>query len=71
MWMLTTHHWIEDRDPNGEVRECGEGAEGICNPIGRTKILTNQTPHISQGLNHQPKITHGGTHGYNCICRRG
>jgi hypothetical protein len=35
-------------------------------PIGRT-ISTNQS---SQGLNHQPKTTHGGTHGSSCICSR-
>jgi hypothetical protein len=28
--------------PNGRVRERTEGAEGVCNPIGR-KISTNQT----------------------------
>jgi hypothetical protein len=32
-----------------------EGAEGICSPIGRTTISTNQTLQRSQGLNHQPK----------------
>ena len=25
----------------------------------------------SQVLNHQPKSTHGGTHGSSCICSRG
>ena len=25
----------------------------------------------SQGLNHQPKNTHGETHGSSCICSRG
>jgi hypothetical protein len=25
----------------------------------------------SQGLNNQPKSTHGGTHGSSCICSRG
>jgi hypothetical protein len=29
---------------------------------------TNQS---SQGLNHQPRSTHGGTHGSSCICNRG
>ena len=29
---------------NTGVRECTEGAEGVCNPIGRTTISTNQTP---------------------------
>jgi hypothetical protein len=48
-----------------------KGAEGVRNPIGRTTISTNQTPRSSQGLNHQPKSTHGGTHGSSCICSRG
>jgi len=39
-------------DPNGGIRERTEGAEGVCNPIGRT-ISTNQIPQSSQGLNHQ------------------
>jgi hypothetical protein len=40
----------------GETR-----AEGVCNPIGRTTISTNQTPPpTSQGLNCQPKSNHWG-----------
>jgi hypothetical protein len=35
--------------------------------IGRTTISTNQTPQSFQGLNHQPKSTHGETHGSSCI----
>jgi hypothetical protein len=63
--------------PNGGVRGRTEGAEGVCNPIGRTTISTNQTPPSplhppsSQGLKHQPKSAHGGTHGSSCICSRG
>jgi hypothetical protein len=64
---LSSNHWTEHKDLNEGVRERTEGAEGVCNPIGRTTILTNQT----QGLNHQPKSTHGGTHGSSCICNRG
>jgi hypothetical protein len=30
-------------DPNGRIRGRTEGAEGVCNPIGRTTILTNKT----------------------------
>jgi hypothetical protein len=69
--MLTVNHRTEHRDLNGRVRERTEGAERICNPIGRTTILTNWTPQSSQGLNHQPKSTHGGTHGSSYICSRG
>jgi hypothetical protein len=45
--------------------------KGVCSPIGWTTKWTNQYPQSSQGLNHQPKSTHGGTHGSSCICSRG
>ena len=32
------------RAPNGVARESTQGAEGICNPIGGTTILTTQLP---------------------------
>jgi hypothetical protein len=73
--MPAANHWTEYGVPNGGVRERAEGAEGVCIPIGGTTNATNQiTPHhpqSSQGLNHQPKSTHGGTHGSGCICNRG
>jgi hypothetical protein len=69
--MLATDHWTENRVPNGGVRERTGGAEGVCNPIGRTTIWTNQSSQSFQGLNHQPKSTHGGTHGSSRICSRG
>ena len=65
--MLTANHWTEHKVPNGGVRE---RTEGVCNPIGRT-ILTNQIHQSSQGLNHQPKSTRGGTHVTIHICSRG
>jgi hypothetical protein len=70
-WVLTAIHWTEHRVPNEGARERTQGAEGVCGPIGRTTIWTNQYPQSSQGLNHQPKSTHGGTHGSSCICSRG
>jgi hypothetical protein len=42
--MLAANHWIEHGMPSGGVREQTEGVEGVCKPIGRTTILTNQTP---------------------------
>ena len=49
-----------------------QGTEGIYSTLkGGTAIRTNQYPQSSQGLNHQPKIIHGGTHGFSCICSRG
>jgi hypothetical protein len=52
--MLAANHWTKLGGPNGVFRERNEGAEGFCNPIGRTIISTNQNPHptpaqISQG----------------------
>ena len=43
-WMLTVIYKMEHRVPNGEARESTQGAEGVCNPIGRTTIWTNQYP---------------------------
>ena len=48
--MLAANHCTEHRVPNRGVREGTEGVEGICNPIGRTTISTNQTAQNSQGL---------------------
>jgi hypothetical protein len=53
--------------PHGGVRERTEGAEGVCNPIGRTTISTNQS---SKVVNHQQRNIHGGTHGSSRICSR-
>ena len=55
--MLTANHWTEHKVPNGGVRERTEEAEGVCNPIGRTTVSTNQIPQSSQGSNYQPKST--------------
>jgi hypothetical protein len=44
MIMLVANHWTEHRDTNGGVGGRAEEAEGVCNPIGRVTILTNQTP---------------------------
>jgi hypothetical protein len=41
--MLAANNWTEHRDPSGGIRGKTEGAEGVCNPIGRTTISTNQT----------------------------
>ena len=69
MRVLVAKHWTEHWDPNGGVRARTEGgAEGVCNPIGRTTVSTNQS---SQGLNHQPKSILGGTHGSSSLCSRG
>jgi hypothetical protein len=54
--MLTANHWVEYGVPNEVVRERTKRSEGVCNPIGRTKIIsTNQSPQSYQALNHQKK----------------
>jgi hypothetical protein len=68
---------MEYRVPSGGIRERIKGAEGVCNPIGRTTIPTIQTPphhhhHQSfQRLNYQSKRKHGVTHGSRYIFNRG
>jgi hypothetical protein len=69
--MLAANHWTEHVVSNGGVRERTELAEGVCTPIGRTAIPTNQATQSSQGLNHQPKSTYGGTHDSSHIYSRG
>jgi hypothetical protein len=68
--MLTATHWAEHRVPNEGARESIQGAEGVCSPIGGTTTGTNQYLQSFMGLNHQPKKTHDGTHGFSCICSR-
>jgi hypothetical protein len=45
--MLAANHWTKHGLPNEEVRERTEGAGGVCNPIGKTTIETNQTPKLT------------------------
>jgi len=66
---LTTGLSVES--PNEGIREKTEGAEGVCNPIGRTIISTNQTPPELPGTKPPTMSTHGGTHGSSCIHSRG
>ena len=54
MWMLAVNHQNELWDPNVEVRGRTEGAEEVCNIIGKTTISTNQTPQSSQEQKLQP-----------------
>jgi hypothetical protein len=68
--MLIAIHWTDQGFTNVRVRERTEGTEGVCNPIGRTTISINQIPQSSQGLNYQPRSTHGETHGSICVCSR-
>jgi hypothetical protein len=74
--MLTVIYWMEHRAPNGGARESTHGAEGVCNPIGGTKIWTNQYPlelmslaaYVSEDglVGHQWKERPIGR--ANCIC---
>jgi hypothetical protein len=48
--MLLAKHWTKHRVQNGGARERTQGAEGVCSPIGRIIISTNQYPQSSQGI---------------------
>ena len=65
--MLTANHWTDHPVPNRGVRGSTKGAEGDCNPTGRTTISTNHYPKSCQGLKHQQRSTHGSS----CIYCRG
>jgi hypothetical protein len=51
--MLSANHWTKHRVPNGRAGERTEGAEGVCNPVGRTIISTNQIPSELTGTNQR------------------
>jgi hypothetical protein len=56
--------------PNeGDGEEPG-GGEGLCSPMEGAMVSTSQTPQSSRGLDHQPKNSHGMTHGAGHICDR-
>jgi hypothetical protein len=70
-WMLTDIHWTEHNVSSEGARERTQGAKGVSSPIEETTIWTSQYLQSCQGLNHQPKSTHGGTHTSSCISSRG
>jgi hypothetical protein len=45
--------------------------ELVCSPMEGAMVSSGQKPWSSWGLNHQPKNTHGGTHGVGIICSSG
>jgi len=69
--VLAANHGTENGVSNGGARERTEGSERICNPIEEQQYQPARLPQSSQGLNHQPKSTHGGTHDSSCLCNRG
>jgi hypothetical protein len=72
--MLAASYWLEhgvpNGVPNGGIRERAEELKGFATHRKNNNI--NQPDlQSSQGLNHQPKTTHGGTHDSSRICSRG
>jgi hypothetical protein len=67
--MFIAIHWIKHKVPNEGARERTQGTEEVCSLIGGT-IRTNQYLQSFLGLKHQPKNTHGGTHGSSYISIR-
>jgi hypothetical protein len=45
MWVLIDNHWTEHGNHNRGIRGRTEGGERVCDPIGRTTLSTNHTPH--------------------------
>jgi hypothetical protein len=58
--------------PVQEVEKGLKGLKVFATPRKNNNINHPDThPQCSQGLNYQPKSTHGGTHGSSHICSRG
>jgi hypothetical protein len=57
--------------PMEELEKKTQGAERGLQLHRRNNSMNQPVPQSSQGLNHQRKSTHGGTHGSSCICSRG
>ena len=69
--MLTAYHWIELGVLDGGVGEETEEAEGFCSLMKGATVSTGQTFKSSQGQDHQPKNTHGRTHGSSYVAENG
>jgi hypothetical protein len=53
--------------PNKKI---GKKRMWVCSPMERATVLIGRMLWTSQGLNQQPKNTHGATHGGGHICGR-
>jgi hypothetical protein len=56
------------------MEEFGEGLKelkGFATPLKEKQYQQTRPLQSSQGLNHQPKSIHGGTHGSSRKCNRG
>jgi hypothetical protein len=54
-----------------ELEKGPKDLKGFAAPKEEQQYELACTPQSSQELNHQPRSTHGGTHGSSCICSRG
>jgi hypothetical protein len=54
--MLTANHWTEHNVPDGGIKERTEGDEGVCNPKGRTRISTRETPRAPRDLTTNQRV---------------
>ena len=53
-----------------ELEKGPKELKGFAAPWEEQQYELTSTPR-APGTNHQPKSTHGGTHGFSCICSRG
>jgi hypothetical protein len=56
--------------PMKELEKGPKELKGFTAPQEEHQYELTSTPQSSQGLNHKPKSTHGGTHGSSYICSR-
>jgi hypothetical protein len=54
-----------------EIEKGPKELKGFATPLEEEQYELTSILQSSQGLNHQPKSTYGGTHGFSCICSRG
>jgi hypothetical protein len=54
-----------------ELKKGLKELKGFAAPQKEQQYQPTRRPQSRQGLNHQPKSTHGGTHGSSHICSRG
>ena len=56
MWKILVNGWTENRVPITQERERPEGAERVCNLIGRTTVSNNYTPRASKDLTTNKRV---------------
>jgi len=69
--MNTCTTGLSTRTPKEKLGQGLKELKGFATPWEEQQFQPIRPHQSSQGLNHQPKSTHGRTHGSSCICSRG